>query len=285
MEELKVSSGSSAINLYMQKINLVERLTPEQEMELGMRAKDGDKEAQEKLVEANLKLSVYVAKKYHPNTSQEFLDLIQEGNMGLMKAASKFDPSTGNKFSTYAVYWIRQAISNSINNCSRTVRIPAHAQAIISEISKIQEELEERTGKAPNLEELADATGYTTEELLMYQNANNSILSLDYVIDDERDTETMDLIADPQDTDPAQLLKKDENKEHLLKILDTLSPVEKEIIILRYGLDDGECKSLEEIGKRVHMGRDKVRQVEIKSMRKLRSPYREDALREILNAY
>lgn len=282
---MKVNSGSSAVNLYMQKINLVDRLTPEQERELGLRAKNGDREAQEKLVEANLKLCVYVAKKYHPNTSQEFLDLIQEGNLGLMKAASKFNPDTGNKFSTYAVYWIRQAISNSINNCSRTVRLPAHVQAIITEISKTQDELEEKNGVAPTLEQLASATGYTTNELLMYQNANNTILSLDYVIDDESDTETLDLVADPEITDPAALLKKDTKKEDLLKVLDTLSPVEKEIIILRYGLDDGECKSLEEIGKRVHMGRDKVRQVEIKSMRKLRSPFREDALREILNAY
>lgn len=285
MEEMKVNSGSSAVNLYMQKINLVNRLTPEQERELGLKAKGGDKEAQEKLVEANLKLCVYVAKKYHPNTSQEFLDLIQEGNLGLMKAAAKFDPDTGNKFSTYAVYWIRQAISNSINNCSRTVRLPAHVQSIITEITKVQDELEEKNGVAPTLEQLANATGYTADELLMYQNANNTILSLDYVIDDESDTETLDLVADPEVTDPAALLKQDEKKQDLLKILDTLSPVEKEIIILRYGLDDGECKSLEEIGKRVHMGRDKVRQVEIKSMRKLRSPFREDALREVLNAY
>lgn len=285
MEEMKVNSGSSAVNLYMQKINLVDRLTPEQERELGLKAKAGDKEAQEKLVEANLKLCVYVAKKYHPNTSQEFLDLIQEGNLGLMKAAAKFDPDTGNKFSTYAVYWIRQAISNSINNCSRTVRLPAHVQSIITEITKAQDELEEKNGVAPTLEQLANATGYTTDELLMYQNANTTILSLDYVIDDESDTETLDLVADPEVTDPAALLKQDEKKQDLLKILDTLSPVEKEIIMLRYGLDDGECKSLEEIGKRVHMGRDKVRQVEIKSMRKLRSPFREDALREVLNAY
>lgn len=285
MEEMKVNSGSSAVNLYMQKINLVDRLTPEQERELGLKAKAGDKEAQEKLVEANLKLCVYVAKKYHPNTSQEFLDLIQEGNLGLMKAAAKFDPDTGNKFSTYAVYWIRQAISNSINNCSRTVRLPAHVQSIITEITKAQDELEEKNGVAPTLEQLANATGYSTDELLMYQNANNTILSLDYVIDDENDTETLDLVADPEVTDPAALLKQDEKKQDLLKILDTLSPVEKEIIMLRYGLDDGECKSLEEIGKRVHMGRDKVRQVEIKSMRKLRSPFREDALREVLNAY
>lgn len=285
MEEMKVNSGSSAVNLYMQKINLVDRLTPEQERELGLKAKSGDKEAQEKLVEANLKLCVYVAKKYHPNTSQEFLDLIQEGNLGLMKAAAKFDPDTGNKFSTYAVYWIRQAISNSINNCSRTVRLPAHVQSIITEITKVQDELEEKNGVAPTLEQLANATGYTADELLMYQNANNTILSLDYVIDDESDTETLDLVADPEVTDPAALLKQDEKKQDLLKILDTLSPVEKQIIILRYGLDDGECKSLEEIGKRVHMGRDKVRQVEIKSMRKLRSPFREDALREVLNAY
>jgi RNA polymerase primary sigma factor len=285
MEEMKVNSGSSAVNLYMQKINLVDRLTPEQERELGLKAKAGDKEAQEKLVEANLKLCVYVAKKYHPNTSQEFLDLIQEGNLGLMKAAAKFDPDTGNKFSTYAVYWIRQAISNSINNCSRTVRLPAHVQSIITEITKAQDDLEEKNGVAPTLEQLANATGYSTDELLMYQNANNTILSLDYVIDDESDTETLDLVADPEVTDPAALLKQDEKKQDLLKILDTLSPVEKEVIILRYGLDDGECKSLEEIGKRVHMGRDKVRQIEIKSMRKLRSPFREDALREVLNAY
>ena len=282
---MKVNSGSSAVNLYMQKINLVDRLTPEQERELGLKAKAGDKEAQEKLVEANLKLCVYVAKKYHPNTSQEFLDLIQEGNLGLMKAAAKFDPDTGNKFSTYAVYWIRQAISNSINNCSRTVRLPAHVQSIITEITKAQDDLEEKNGVAPTLEQLANATGYSTDELLMYQNANNTILSLDYVIDDESDTETLDLVADPEVTDPAALLKQDEKKQDLLKILDTLSPVEKEVIILRYGLDDGECKSLEEIGKRVHMGRDKVRQIEMKSMRKLRSPFREDALREVLNAY
>lgn len=260
LENVKVTDN---VKMYLKDIGKYGLLTPEEEKEVAMRIEQGDEDAKEDLIHANLRLVVSIAKHFI-GRGMPLLDLIQEGNLGLMKAASKFDPDTGNKFSTYAVYWIRQAISNSINNCSRTVRLPAHVQAIITEISKTQDELEEKNGVAPTLEQLASATGYTTNELLMYQNANNTILSLDYVIDDENDTETLDLVADPEVTDPAALLKQDTKKKDLLKVLDTLSPVEKEIIILRYGLDDGECKSLEEIGKRVHMGRDKVRQVEIR---------------------
>lgn len=282
---IKVTADSTAINVYMQKINLIPMLSADEEKEVAQKAHNGDEAALNKLIESNLRLVVYVATKYHPNTSQELLDLIQEGNFGLMTAAKKYNPNSGNKFSTYAYYWIRQAISNSINKNSRTVRIPAHAQVIIQNIEKTAEELEERNGCPPTRKELAEATGYSEDELNMYQSANQAMLSLDYIVDDNRDTETIDLIADQENVDPAEVLKDSEQREGLLRVLDTLKQDEKTVLMMRYGLDDGIPKTLSEVGRRTHIGRERVKKLEVKGMLKLRSPYRQEALRGIMNDY
>ena len=274
--EYKLNSNINSLNLYMKNIGEISLLSQEDEYDLAIKAKNGDNDAKNKLIEANLRLVVSIAKKYNANSTQSLLDLIQEGNIGLSKAVDYYEPGKGYKFSTYATYWIRQSISQSINDNSRTIRIPTHIINLINKINNIKKD-----GSLTD-EQVAKAAGIEMETYNNLANLLNSPLSLDYSIDDDNDTDLADLIEDKSVCDPALKSRKTAEKELLLSVLNTLEPTEKEVLIRRYGLDDGRAKSLEEVGKMININKEKVRQLETRALRKLRSPLREPMLRELM---
>ena len=275
-QEFKPNVNTTTLNLYMKSIGSIPLLTPEEENELTLKMVAGDQEAKNRIIESNLRLVVAIAKKYTANTTQSLLDLIQEGNLGLEKATHTFDPSKGFKFATYATYWIKQAISQSINDYSRTIRIPTHMINTINKINKL------KTDDSLTDEEIANQVGV---DIQTYNNLNNltvSPLSLDYTINEDNDTDLTDILPDNHENSPEEIMKVITNKEILLDVLGTLEDVEKDILIKRYGLDDGRAKSLEEIGSIVKMNKEKVRQLEYRALRKLRSPLRAPILQELL---
>ena len=281
-DDFAYSSNISTINLYCQQIAKIPLLTHDEEIELGKKVLEGDKDAQNKLIEANLRLVVYLARKYTTNQSMSLLDLIQEGNFGLMEAAQRYDYTKGFRFSTYATWWIRQAISKALVDNSRTIRMPAHAVDEMNKITKATNKLYQNLGRAPTLDEVALDMGIEADKIAELQNISKMPISLDYVVGDENDTDISDLVADPNMVTPEQYAKKESEKAAILDVLDTLDNKEKAVIVRRYGLDDGRVKTLEEIGKNLGLTRERVRQIETKAMRKLRQPIRSNAIRNIL---
>lgn len=272
---------NNIVNLYMKKVGEYPLLTENQEKILAKRIKEGDAEAKELLFNSNLRLVVFIAKQFKPNQTQGFMDFIQEGNIGLLKAVERFDPEEGNKFSTFAFWWIRQAISESISNNSSTIRVPAHANNLVSKIKKKKEEMEKDSGVEPTYQELAEELNIKEEDVRNLMLIKENPLSLDYETDEDGSTTVLDLIQNVEAADPHYATINKMNREALIDVIRTIGDIESEIIIQRFGLDDGIPKSLDDIGRNIKYSRERVRQLEAKAMRKLSNPIRKAALKEL----
>ena len=272
-----------ATYLYFKQIGNYPLLTPEEEVELITAAQNGDDKAREKVINSNLRLVVSIAKKYHNNVGLSFLDLIQEGNMGLTTCIDKFDVSQGYRFSTYATWWIRQAISKAIINQSNTIRMPAHLYDLSSKINKASQKLLNDLGREPTDDEIAQELGIKVEKIKDILNVSKSPMSLDYTVGEDDDTSVGELIADDRIESPETIVINKEKHNAIMKVLNTLNEREREVIILRFGIEDGQNKSLEEVGEICGVTKERIRQIEIKALRKLRQPFRQSILQEYLN--
>lgn len=279
-DDLKFSSTADSVKIYMRQIHTVPLLSPEQELYLAKRVENGDENAKNKLIESNLRLVASIARKYIGKSSLSFLDLVQEGNLGLIKAVEKYDYTRGYKFSTYATYWIKQAISRAIADQSRTIRTPVHVVEALSKISKAKAELYQTLGHEPSVEEIAVKTNLTPEKVRTYTDAARNPLSIDRPITEDEDADMTDIIPDTRSASPEELVSQAAVKESVEEVLDTLSEREKLVVMMRYGLSDGIGHTLDDIGKALGVTRERARQIEGKAMRKLRNPIRANALRE-----
>ncbi len=268
---------TDTVKMYLKEIGNVELLTQEQEKELAERIAQGDKEAKDELTRANLRLVVSIAKHY-VGRGLQFLDLIQEGNLGLIKAVEKFDYSKGFKFSTYATWWIRQAITRAIADQARTIRIPVHMVETINKITRTQRELVQKLGREPNAQEISDAMDpanrISPERIREIQKIALSPVSLETPIGEEDDSHLGDFIEDKEATSPSEYATKSLLKEELYSVMKDLTDREERVLRLRYGLDDGRPRTLEEVGKEFNVTRERIRQIEAKAIRKLRHPTR-----------
>ena len=270
------------VRMYLREIGKIPLLTYEQELELAQRILDGDEVAKQKLAESNLRLVVSIAKKY-VGRGMLFLDLIQEGNMGLIKAVEKFDYTKGFKFSTYATWWIRQAITRAIADQARTIRIPVHMVETINKLIRTSRHLLQQLGREPTPEEIAKEMEISVEKVMEIQNIAQDPVSLETPIGEEDDSHLGDFIQDddspaPQDSATYTLLK-----EQLEEVMQTLTPREAKVLKLRFGLEDGKARTLEEVGREFMVTRERIRQIEAKALRKLRHPSRSKKLRDYMN--
>ena len=270
------------VKMYLKDIGKVPLLTSEEEAELAKRMLEGDEEAKQKLSEANLRLVVSIAKRY-VGRGMLFLDLIQEGNLGLMKAVEKFDYTKGFKFSTYATWWIRQAITRAIADQARTIRIPVHMVETINRQVRAQRQLLQELGREPTPEEIADFMGITPEKVVEIQKIAQDPVSLETPIGEEEDSHLVDFIEDTKATPPSDVAAQTMLREQLIAALHKLTPREEKVIRLRYGLDDGKQRTLEEVGKEFNVTRERIRQIEAKALRKLRNPTKSRKLRDYLD--
>ena len=272
---------ADAVRMYLKEIGKVPLLTGEQERELAIRMEQGDEDAKKKLCESNLRLVVSIAKRYL-NRGLSFLDLIQEGNLGLIKAVDKFDYTKGYKFSTYATWWIRQAITRSIADQARTIRIPVHMVETINKLIRISRQLLQELGREPTSEEIAKEMGITVEKVREIKKISQDPVSLETPIGEEEDSHLGDFIPDDDVPAPVESAAYSMLKEQLMEVLDTLSEREKKVLMLRFGLEDGRPRTLEEVGKEFNVTRERIRQIEAKALRKLRHPSRSKKLRDYL---
>jgi RNA polymerase primary sigma factor len=270
------------VKVYLKEIGRVPLLTPEEEIDLAVRIKNGDESAKKRLSEANLRLVVSIAKRYL-GRGMQFLDLIQEGNLGLIKAVEKFDHTKGFKFSTYATWWIRQAITRAIADQARTIRIPVHMVETINKVKKVSSQLLHTNGHEPTAEEIAAELDMPVDKVREIMRVAQEPVSLETPIGEEEDSHLGDFIPDddapaPQDAASHTLLK-----EQLADVLDTLTPREEKVLRLRFGLEDGRSRTLEEVGKEFNVTRERIRQIEAKALRKLRHPSRSKKLKDFLD--
>lgn len=270
------------VKIYLKEIGRVPLLTPEEETELAKRMTEGDKEAKKRLTEANLRLVVSIAKKY-VGRGMQFLDLIQEGNLGLLKAVDKFDYTKGFKFSTYATWWIRQAITRAIADQARTIRIPVHMVETITKVRKTSSQLLHETGHDPTAEEIAERLDMTPEKVREIMRIAQDPVSLETPIGEEEDSHLGDFIPDDDAPAPADAASNMLLKEQLNEVLDTLTEREAKVLRLRFGLDDGHPRTLEEVGKEFNVTRERIRQIEAKALRKLRHPSRSKKVKDFLD--
>ena len=270
-----------AVRMYLKETGKVPLLTGAEERELAIRMEQGDEEAKKKLCESNLRLVVSIAKRYL-NRGLSFLDLIQEGNLGLIKAVDKFDYTKGYKFSTYATWWIRQAITRSIADQARTIRIPVHMVETINKLIRISRQLLQELGREPTSEEIAKEMGITVEKVREIKKISQDPVSLETPIGEEEDSHLGDFIPDDDVPAPVEAAAYSMLKEQLMEVLDTLSDREKKVLMLRFGLEDGRPRTLEEVGKEFNVTRERIRQIEAKALRKLRHPSRSKKLRDYL---
>ena len=270
-----------ATRAYMRQISRIPLLTFEEEQDLGKRIAAGDEDAKTALAESNLRLVVSIAKKYLTRTTIPFLDLIQEGNLGLMRAIDKFDYTKGYKFSTYATWWIRQAISKMVVEQSRMIRVPMHMIEALSKMSTVSRELYQELQREPTVAEIAKRMGTTEDKVKELQNIVKEPTSMDTRINDDDETTVGDLIADDTDNSPIEEIYHEEVNKTILDVLSTLEEREKEVIIMRFGLGDNKPKTLEEIGKHFNLTRERIRQIEEKALRKLRNPIRSGILKTV----
>ena len=270
-----------AVRMYLKEIGKVPLLTGAEERELAIRMEQGDEEAKKKLCESNLRLVVSIAKRYL-NRGLSFLDLIQEGNLGLIKAVDKFDYTKGYKFSTYATWWIRQAITRSIADQARTIRIPVHMVETINKLIRISRQLLQELGREPTSEEIAKEMGITVEKVREIKKISQDPVSLETPIGEEEDSHLGDFIPDDDVPAPVEAAAYSMLKEQLMEVLDTLSDREKKVLMLRFGLEVGRPRTLEEVGKEFNVTRERIRQIEAKALRKLRHPSRSKKLRDYL---
>ena len=270
-----------SVKAYLNEITDHDRLTAEEEKELSTRILAGDQDAARRLAECNLLLVVSIAKKYQ-NCGMPFLDLIQEGNLGLMKAASKYDGSKGFRFSTYATYWIRQAISRALGEQSRAIRIPSNMLELLSKVKKAKAELMQINGTDPSEKEIADHIGAELDKVQTVLDLAQVTTSLDTPVDDEGETCIGDLIADNSAENPLSKLLREANSQIIQSVLNTLPPREAEILRMRFGIDREKPMTLEEVGQHYGLTKERIRQVENKAIRKLRHPARAKLLREAM---
>ena len=270
------------VKVYLKEIGRVPLLSSEEEIELAVRIKNGDVAAKKRLSEANLRLVVSIAKRYL-GRGMQFLDLIQEGNLGLIKAVEKFDHTKGFKFSTYATWWIRQAITRAIADQARTIRIPVHMVETINKVKKVSSQLLHTNGHEPTAEEIADEIDMPVEKVREIMRVAQEPVSLETPIGEEEDSHLGDFISDDDTPAPADVASHTLLKEQLGNVLDTLTPREKKVLILRFGLIDGRQRTLEEVGKEFNVTRERIRQIEAKALRKLRHPRRIKKLKDFLD--
>jgi RNA polymerase primary sigma factor len=269
------------VRMYLKEIGKIPLLTTEEEIELAKRMENGDEEAKRKLAEANLRLVVSIAKKY-VGRGMLFLDLIQEGNLGLMKAVEKFEYKKGFKFSTYATWWIRQAITRAIADQARTIRIPVHMVETINKLVRIQRQLVMELGRDPTPEEIAAEMEMDVDKVREIMKIAQEPVSLETPIGEEEDSHLGDFIPDEEILAPADAATFTMLKEQLMEVLDSLTPREQKVLKLRFGLDDGRARTLEEVGKEFDVTRERIRQIEAKALRKLRHPSRSKKLKDFL---
>ena len=262
------------VKMYLKDIGKVPLLTSDEEVEYAKRMAQGDEYARKKLSEANLRLVVSIAKKYVGRTSMQFLDLIQEGNLGLLKAVEKFDYTKGFRFSTYATWWIRQSITRAIADQARTIRIPVHMVETINKLIRVSRQLLQTLGRDPTAQEIAEKMGISEQRVCEIQKIAQDPVSLENPVGEEEDSKIGDFVEDESIKSPVENAAQLILKEQLLAAIDTLTPREQKVIRLRYGLDDSHPRTLEEVGREFDVTRERIRQIEAKALRKLRHPNR-----------
>ena len=270
------------VRMYLKEIGRISLLSPEEELELSEKVAAGDEDAKNKLAESNLRLVVSIAKRY-VGRGLLFLDLIQEGNIGLMKAVDKFDSDKGYKFSTYATWWIRQAITRALADQARTIRVPVHMVETINKMSRIQRQLTLELNREPSEEELAKKMGISVEKVREVIKISQEPVSLETPIGEEDDSHLGDFIKDESSMSPEEYATNEILKEEIKSVLMTLQVREQEVLELRFGLIDGTCHTLEEVGKKFNVTRERIRQIEAKALRKLRHPSRAKKLKDFLS--
>ena len=275
-------STDDPVRMYLKEIGKVPLLSPEDEVDLAVRMAEGDEEAKRRMAEANLRLVVSIAKRY-VGRGMLFLDLIQEGNLGLIKAVEKFDYTKGYKFSTYATWWIRQAITRAIADQARTIRIPVHMVETINKVIRVSRQLLQELGHDPSAEEIAAEMGMPVDKVRDILKIAQEPVSLETPIGEEEDSHLGDFIPDEDASEPAEAASFTLLKEQLMDVLSTLTPREEKVLRLRFGLEDGRTRTLEEVGKEFNVTRERIRQIEAKALRKLRHPSRSKKLRDFLN--
>jgi len=279
MSEVNIDDS---VKMYLKDIGRVPLLTPEEELEIAQKMVEGDVDAKNKLINANLRLVVSIAKRY-VGRGMQFLDLIQEGNLGLMKAVDKFDYTKGFKFSTYATWWIRQAITRAIADQARTIRIPVHMVETINKLTKVSRLLLQQLGREPTTAEIAEAMNITEERVIEIQKIAQDPVSLETPINEEGDSPLCGFIEDTNVTAPIDAAESKMLKEQVEEILNTLAPREAMVLILRYGLRDNRPRTLEEVGKVFNVTRERIRQIEAKALRRLKNPNKTKKLRDFLD--
>ena len=285
MEKILAQEGltiDDPVKLYLKEIGRVPLLDAEREAELAKRMSEGDEEAKRELVEANLRLVVSIAKRY-VGKGLFFLDLIQEGNLGLMKAVSKFDYTKGYKFSTYATWWIRQAITRAIADQARTIRIPVHMVETIHKVTKVSRQMLQEKGREVSAAEVAKEMNMNPDKVREIMKIAQDPISLEPPVGEEEDSHIGDFIEDQESPAPAEAASYELLREQLNEVLHTLTPREEQVLRLRFGLEDGRQRTLEEVGQQFNITRERIRQIEAKALRKLRHPSRSKKLRDYLN--
>ena len=277
----KVVITDDPVRMYLKEIGRIPLLTYEEEVELAKRIEAGDQQAKDQLAEANLRLVVSIAKRY-VGRGMQFLDLIQEGNMGLIKAVDKFEHKKGFKFSTYATWWIRQAITRAIADQARTIRIPVHMVETINKLVRAQRQLVQELGRDPLPEEVAELMNMDVEKVREVQKIAQEPVSLETPIGEEEDSHLGDFIPDEEILSPSDAATNTMLREQLISVLDTLTDRERKVLALRFGLDDGRTRTLEEVGQAFDVTRERIRQIEAKALRKLKHPSRSKKLRDFL---
>ena len=269
------------VRMYLKEIGTVPLFSADEEIELAKRKADGDEAAKERLIEANLRLVVSIAKRY-TGRGMSFLDLVQEGNLGLIKGVEKFDHTKGYKLSTYATWWIRQSVTRALADQARTIRVPVHMVETINKMSKMQRKLTLELGYEPSIPELAQALGMSEEKVMEIMQIAREPASLETPIGEEDDSNLGDFVADSNVVTPEQNVESVMLREHIDALLGDLKERERQVIVLRFGLEDGHPRTLEEVGKEFNVTRERIRQIEAKALRKLRNPVRSKRIRDFL---
>lgn len=280
VEDASELPAVNSVQLYFNQINRIPLLSHEEEIDLAKRVLQGDKEASTKLVEANLRLVVSIAKHYH-SQSMTFMDLVQEGNIGLCKAAEKFDYTKGYRFSTYATWWVRMTIMRALEEQDNTIRIPSNLLEHYNKMNRIIAQFNGENGRDPTPKELAEETGWDYEKVKTLLELSNSVISLDTPLGDDEEGSYGDLIPD-NSYNPVAAALRESNRQTIMRVFSTLGSREKEVMAWRFGIEDDQPLTLEEIGEKINLTKERVRQIEVKALRKLRHPSRSKVLKEVL---